>query len=212
MCQNLENQHLRRALGMRPEATGVMINTIQPTSNAAKVGVDEWGGRGEQEGVGGSTSIMINTIQPPPQMRPRWVCRGEGAGRRGYLKAQGYPLPNWGGRAASPSTGLQPSIHPHFQVIRKGDVLLEFDGVPVANDGTVHLRHRERIYFSYLITLKPTGASSRVKVWGRSVRGIFTGLRCGTEVWEAFCSLSGNTITHQSTNKSLYPSPPPLRH
>ena len=116
-------------------------------------------------------------------------------------------------RASTIHGCIHPRVaHPHFQVIRKGDVLLEFDGVPVANDGTVHLRHRERIYFSYLITLKPTGASSRVKVWGRSVRGIFTGLRCGTEVWEAFCSLSGNTITHQSTNTSLYPSPPPLRH
>ncbi len=26
------------------------------------------------------------------------------------------------------------------QVIKKGDVLLEFDGVPIANDGSVHLR------------------------------------------------------------------------
>lgn len=28
-----------------------------------------------------------------------------------------------------------------FQVIRRGDVVLEFDGVPIANDGTVHLRY-----------------------------------------------------------------------
>lgn len=31
-------------------------------------------------------------------------------------------------------------------------------------DGTVHLRQRERIYFSYLITLKPTGAMAKVTV------------------------------------------------
>ncbi|GAX81160.1 hypothetical protein CEUSTIGMA_g8593.t1 [Chlamydomonas eustigma] len=85
LCQNLENRHLRRALGMPQGTTGVLVNTIQPTSSAAKV-------------------------------------------------------------------------------IKKGDVLMEFDGVPIANDGTVHLRQRERIYFSYLITLKPTGASCRVKV------------------------------------------------
>ena len=48
--------------------------------------------------------------------------------------------------------------------MQRGDVLLEFDGVPIANDGTVHLRQRERIYFSYLITLKPTGSKATVKV------------------------------------------------
>jgi hypothetical protein len=31
-------------------------------------------------------------------------------------------------------------------------------------DGTVHLRQRERIYFSSLITLKPTGGTAKVKV------------------------------------------------
>ncbi|GIM10261.1 hypothetical protein Vretimale_14052 [Volvox reticuliferus] len=85
LCQNLENPHLRSALGMSEGMTGVLVNTIQKTSNAAKV-------------------------------------------------------------------------------LKPGDVLLEFDGVPIANDGTVHLRQRERIYFSYLITLKPTGATAKVKV------------------------------------------------
>ncbi len=46
-------------------------------------------------------------------------------------------------------------------MLRKNDVLLEFAGVPIANDGTVHFRHRERIYFSYLITLMPTGERGR---------------------------------------------------
>jgi hypothetical protein len=50
------------------------------------------------------------------------------------------------------------------QVLRKGDVLMEFDGVPIANDGTVHFRARERIFFTSLITLKPTGSTARVKV------------------------------------------------
>ncbi|KAG2493576.1 hypothetical protein HYH03_008095 [Edaphochlamys debaryana] len=85
LCQNLENPHLRSALGMTEGMTGVLVNTIQKTSNANKV-------------------------------------------------------------------------------LKPGDVLLEFDGVRIANDGTVHLRQRERIYFSYLITLKPTGATARLKV------------------------------------------------
>lgn len=43
-------------------------------------------------------------------------------------------------------------------------MLLAFNGVPIANDGTVHLRQRERIYFSYLITLLATGGRATVKV------------------------------------------------
>ncbi|KAG2444359.1 hypothetical protein HXX76_001115 [Chlamydomonas incerta] len=85
LCQNLENPHLRAALGMGEGMTGVLVNTIQKTSNAAKV-------------------------------------------------------------------------------LKPGDVLLEFDGVKIANDGTVHLRQRERIYFSYLITLKPTAGTAKLKV------------------------------------------------
>jgi hypothetical protein len=55
-----------------------------------------------------------------------------------------------------------------MQYIRKGDVLMEFNGVPIANDGTVHLRQRERIYFSYLITLLQTGQAAKVKVRQRA--------------------------------------------
>ncbi len=43
--------------------------------------------------------------------------------------------------------------------------------MPIANDGTVHLRQRERIYFSYLITLKPTGTPGRIKARGKG-RGV----------------------------------------
>jgi len=51
-----------------------------------------------------------------------------------------------------------------WQVLKKGDVLMEFDGVVIANDGTVHFRARERIFFTSLITLKPTGSTAHVKV------------------------------------------------
>jgi hypothetical protein len=59
---------------------------------------------------------------------------------------------------------IQISTRAWPQHIRRGDVLLEFNGTPIANDGTVHLRQRERIYFSYLITLLTTGQQARVKV------------------------------------------------
>ena len=53
---------------------------------------------------------------------------------------------------------------PTAAVLRSGDVLLAFDGVAIANDGTVHFRDRERIFFTYLITLKPTGSSAALRV------------------------------------------------
>lgn len=53
---------------------------------------------------------------------------------------------------------------PPRQVLRKGDVLMEFDGVPIANDGTVPFRARERVFFTAFTTLKPTGSTARVKV------------------------------------------------
>lgn len=49
-------------------------------------------------------------------------------------------------------------------MLRKGDVLMEFDGIPIANDGTVPFRARERIFFTAFTTLKPTGSTARVKV------------------------------------------------
>jgi hypothetical protein len=36
LCQNLENPHLRAALKMQPQMTGVLINTIQSTTATAQ--------------------------------------------------------------------------------------------------------------------------------------------------------------------------------
>jgi len=49
-------------------------------------------------------------------------------------------------------------------LLRPGDVLLSFDGVPLANDGSVPFRARERVFFTSLVTSKPTGSSARVEV------------------------------------------------
>jgi hypothetical protein len=49
-------------------------------------------------------------------------------------------------------------------LLKPGDVLLSFDGVPLANDGSVPFRARERIFFTSLVTLKPTGSTARVEV------------------------------------------------
>jgi hypothetical protein len=58
---------------------------------------------------------------------------------------------------------VQPTS-PTARALKKGDVLLAFDDTPIANDGTVPFRARERIFFTSLITQKPTASTARIRV------------------------------------------------
>ncbi|KAA8540851.1 hypothetical protein F0562_024814 [Nyssa sinensis] len=53
---------------------------------------------------------------------------------------------------------------PEFEVLKPSDVILSFDGVDIANDGTVAFRHGERIGFSYLVSQKYTGDNAAIQV------------------------------------------------
>ncbi|XP_010913539.1 protease Do-like 9 [Elaeis guineensis] len=53
---------------------------------------------------------------------------------------------------------------PESEFIKPSDIILSFDGVDIANDGTVPFRHGERIGFSYLVSQKYTGENAVVKV------------------------------------------------
>ncbi|XP_014506067.1 protease Do-like 9 [Vigna radiata var. radiata] len=53
---------------------------------------------------------------------------------------------------------------PESKVLKPSDVILSFDGIDIANDGTVPFRHGERIGFSYLISQKYTGDNAAIKV------------------------------------------------
>ncbi|GLT70536.1 hypothetical protein SLA2020_426100 [Shorea laevis] len=53
---------------------------------------------------------------------------------------------------------------PESEVLKPSDVILSFDGVDIANDGTVPFRHGERIGFSYLVSQKYTGDNSTIRV------------------------------------------------
>ncbi|XP_020090448.1 protease Do-like 9 [Ananas comosus] len=53
---------------------------------------------------------------------------------------------------------------PESQCLQPSDIILSFDGVHIANDGTVPFRHGERIGFSYLVSQKYTGEKAVVKV------------------------------------------------
>ncbi|KAK4264308.1 hypothetical protein QN277_025506 [Acacia crassicarpa] len=53
---------------------------------------------------------------------------------------------------------------PAYGVLKPSDVILSFDGVDVANDGTVLFRPRGHINFSYLISQKYIGDTTVIKV------------------------------------------------
>ncbi|KAJ0017395.1 hypothetical protein Pint_11676 [Pistacia integerrima] len=84
-CQTTENVQLRKFFGMRPEMTGVLVDKINPLSDAHKI-------------------------------------------------------------------------------LKKDDIVLAFDSVPIANDGTVPFRNRERITFDHLVSMKKPNEKCLLKV------------------------------------------------
>lgn len=50
------------------------------------------------------------------------------------------------------------------KMLRKDDIVLSFDGIPIANDGTVPFRNRERITFDHLVSMKKPGETALVRV------------------------------------------------
>eukprot|EP00854_Cymbomonas_tetramitiformis_P002563 gene2563-3317_t len=49
--------------------------------------------------------------------------------------------------------------------LQKDDVIMQLDGAPVANDGTVQYRERERLPFDYLVCLRGAGETANVTIW-----------------------------------------------
>ncbi|EOA14800.1 hypothetical protein CARUB_v10028106mg, partial [Capsella rubella] len=49
-------------------------------------------------------------------------------------------------------------------ILRKDDVILAIDGVPIGNDETILFRKKERINFEHLVTLKKSGETVLLKV------------------------------------------------
>ncbi|ERN20200.1 protease Do-like 10, mitochondrial [Amborella trichopoda] len=50
------------------------------------------------------------------------------------------------------------------RVLKKDDIILAFDGVPIANDGTVPFRNRERITFDHLVSMKKANETANIRV------------------------------------------------
>lgn len=58
---------------------------------------------------------------------------------------------------------INPLSNAH-KLLKKDDIVLAFDGVPIANDGTVPFRNRERITFDHLVSMKKPGEEALIKV------------------------------------------------
>ncbi|MBA0876262.1 hypothetical protein Goshw_011748 [Gossypium schwendimanii] len=61
-----------------------------------------------------------------------------------------------------------------YGVLKTDDIILEFDGVPIANDGTVPFRNRERITFDHLVSMKKPNETALVKVLRNGEEHAFT--------------------------------------
>ncbi|KNC81054.1 hypothetical protein SARC_06614 [Sphaeroforma arctica JP610] len=51
------------------------------------------------------------------------------------------------------------------EVLKKDDVIFSIDGIPLASDGTIPFRHRERIIFDYLLINKYVSDNVKLQVW-----------------------------------------------
>ncbi len=50
-------------------------------------------------------------------------------------------------------------LAPAAQVLKEHDVVMEIEGVPIADDGTVEFRNEERVEFSHIVRSKHIGGS-----------------------------------------------------
>ncbi|XP_038703018.1 protease Do-like 10, mitochondrial isoform X2 [Tripterygium wilfordii] len=50
------------------------------------------------------------------------------------------------------------------RILKKDDIIIAFDGVPIANDGTIPFRSRERITFDHLVSMKKPNETALVRV------------------------------------------------
>lgn len=71
---------------------------------------------------------------------------------------------------------------PESMMLMPSDVILSFDGVDIANDGTVPFRHGERIGFSYLVSQKYFGDSAAVKVLRRNSEMLNFNIKLATQM------------------------------
>ena len=114
--------------------------------------------------------FMLPPHSPPSPFPPPGRYTGfPGIGVE-WQKLESAPLRRWLGMPDVPGAAsgvlvrrVEPTA-PAAAVLRRGDVLLSFDGVAIANDGTVPFRAGERIAFSFLVSQKYSGDTAALRV------------------------------------------------
>ncbi|MCD9639602.1 Protease Do-like 9 [Datura stramonium] len=71
---------------------------------------------------------------------------------------------------------------PESMILMPSDVIQSFDGVDIANDGTVPFRHGERIGFSYLVSQKYSGDNAVIKVLRRNSEILNFNIKLATQM------------------------------
>ncbi|DBA92177.1 hypothetical protein WJX77_001540 [Trebouxia sp. C0004] len=56
-------------------------------------------------------------------------------------------------------------LAPAHEVLKENDVVMQIDGIPIADDGTVEFRNEERVEFSHIVRAKHIGESLDLKVF-----------------------------------------------
>lgn len=59
---------------------------------------------------------------------------------------------------------------PAMSVLKEHDVVLEIEGVPIADDGTVEFRNEERVEFSHIVRSKHIGGGCKQTPGNASAR------------------------------------------
>jgi hypothetical protein len=143
--------HLRAYLGMvagkRPGGALPPPPESEAAAAGGKVAGNSGGGSGNSSSSGGRRSASQSARDPAAAAAP---------------EPAPPPAPD-ADLSGVLITTVQPTSAAHG-LLKPGDVLLSFDGVPLANDGSVPFRARERIFFTSLVTLKPTGSTARLEV------------------------------------------------
>lgn len=139
--QAIENPGMRSALKLDAvwEKHGAKTKAVAKggavRSTGAPSPAETIAGAGSDEKVGGSAAV----ISAPPAKQPELSLKNQGV-----LISKVLPLGSVSG------------------LLQANDVLMSFDGKPIASDGTTEFRENERVSFSYLITSKHVGEKARI--------------------------------------------------
>ena len=70
-------------------------------------------------------------------------------------------------------------LAPAAATLREHDVVMEIEGVPIADDGTVEFRNEERVEFSHIVRSKHIGVRGALAQWAPPTPCVMADSRSG---------------------------------